>query len=144
MTLGVRFEETMRGHLQPLGGGQARAMELRAHVHAPGLLEVWRRAPMPLRGQVSIEGLFERAPTSGSIQLELRGLHRVTYDLSWRHEGSPLGRFYGWKTLSLRHLVRGWTELRGKVTYDGALLGDAVLHFDLKALPAFVRSMRPT
>ncbi len=142
MSLGVRFEETMRGHLHPLDGAPPLAMSLSASVHAPRVLRLWRRIPMTLTGHMTLEGSATGAPTKGTISLEVRGLRRVIYDLSWRLDDGQLGRFYGWKTLSVRHFVRGWTELKGQVTQRGELMGQATLQFDLKDLPAFLRSMR--
>jgi len=104
---------------------------------------MWLNNPMPLTGSMDIAGLVEGAPTTGTIELDLLGCQRLVYDLAWRDDEGVRGRFYGWKSLRVRHPLRSWTELTGQVLQGGALLGQGVLHFDLADLPAFLRSMRP-
>ena len=132
----------MRGHLASLSGGAPREMVLHAAVQAPSLRRMWFNSPMTIDGLVTIEGMVAHAEAAGSLEVDLLGCRRVVYDLGWRDTEGALGRFFGWKSLDLRHPLRSTTELKGKVMRSGELVGHATLHFDLKDLPSFVRSFR--
>ncbi|MGB0592174.1 MAG: hypothetical protein ACPGU1_21025 [Myxococcota bacterium] len=143
MSLGVRFQETMRGQLVPRDGAAPSTMTVNAHVQAPSVFGMWRGEPMSLYGNVAIVERLEATPASGTITVDLLGCHRIVYELSWRGDDGRLGRFYGWKSLGFNHLVQRWTNLEGQVIEGGALLGDAQLRFALSSLPAFLASIRP-
>ena len=143
MSLGLRFEETMRGPLSPRDGGPPVTMTVNAFVQATSVFGMWRGEPMSLYGSVAIAELLETTPTTGSITIDMLGCQRIVYDLTWRDDQGSLGRFYGWKTLGLRRLVERWTVLDGQVTQAGELLGHAQLRFALSSLPGFLASVRP-
>jgi len=117
-------------------------MVLHAAVQAASLRRMWLNTPMTIVGETSIEGMTEAAPTTGALEVDLLGCQRIVYDVAWRDDTGELGRFFGWKSLNLRHPVRSCTELQGKVLQSGVLIGHATLVFALEDLPSFVRSLR--
>jgi hypothetical protein len=143
MGVGLRFEETMRGHLAPATGAPPRSMTLRACVESTSITGLWLSEPMPLTGSMDIEGVVAAAPTTGTIEVDLLRCRRIVYDLAWLGTDGARGRFYGWKSLQLLSPLRSCTELTGKVVQEGKLVGEAVLRFDLRDLPAFLRTFRP-
>lgn len=143
MGVGIRFEETMRGHLAPLTGAERRRMTLHARVESPSLAGLWLNTPMTLTGTMELEGMGSAMPTTGTIEVDLLGCRRIVYDLGWRDADGAPARFFGWKSLSVRHLRQSVTELTGQVIEQGTLAGHATLRFDLADLPKFIGSLRP-
>jgi hypothetical protein len=143
MSVGVRFRETMQGQFIAHDGAAPASMVVHASVSAPSVRRLWLGEPMTLSGTVYIAHRLEATQTSGSIIVDLRDCRRIVYDLSWRDAEGRLGRFYGWKSLSITRLLRSWTELDGQVIEAGQLVGQARLRFDLSSLPQFLSSLRP-
>ena len=98
---------------------------------------------MQVTGHVTIAGHVTNATAEGAIELDLLGCRRVVYDLSWRNSEGLYSRFFGQKALRARRPIESWTTLKGHVHVGGALSGHATLRFDLRSLPAFLRTMRP-
>ena len=133
----------MRGHLAPATGSVPCTMTLQACVESTSIAGLWLSVPMPMTGSVDIDGLVEAAPMTGTLEVDLLGCQRIGYDVAWCGTDGVRGRFYGWKSLQLLSPLRSWTELTGKVVQDGELIGEAILRFDLRDLPAFLKTFRP-
>jgi NADP-dependent 3-hydroxy acid dehydrogenase YdfG len=143
---GFRIDEEMTGdhELEPgFGAPGRRPMSFRATWGADDV-GAWltRGAPLRLDGHVSIGGLVENAPCSGTLELRY-GEGRIRYAFDFTADGRPY--HYVGEKVNIRpwNLPTSHTTCVGRVTdADGRLVSTSVVHFRLARLPAFVASLR--
>ncbi|HEY3449835.1 MAG TPA: hypothetical protein VGK67_26005 [Myxococcales bacterium] len=152
--VGFQMDETMTGeHEFAPGFGPAgkRKLEFRvtwgpknvARWISPGSQEFLTQ---PLAGTVTVDGLCEAAPCTGTLELRYLGEHLIRYTFGFEAGGKKL-RYVGEK-----RDIRPWnlpvshTTCFGKITEveTGALVSTSVTHFRLRTLPGFLLSLRLT
>ena len=145
--LAFTFHEKMEGTVVRTGqAGDAgeRAFVFEFDVRAPSVLGFATTAVGEMVGTVHIDGLVRGAPARGRIEISPLYRSTIRYAFDFTGDDGRAYRFDGAKTTtSRRHLV-GWTTLPGKVfDADGAVWGEAVLHFSLRRdLRALLQSFR--
>lgn len=98
----------------------------------------------PLEGELTAEGLCERARCKGTLTLEYLGRRRIRYELDFVAGGAP-HRFVGEKVN-----IRPWNLLVSHTTCTGTivelatgkLVSTAVVTFRLRDLPKMLLSLR--
>jgi len=96
-------------------------------------------------GRVTMEGVADDAPAEGTLEISPVWRRRIRYAFTFTSKDGRRLRFDGSKRIGARHFLRSWTTLPGHV-YDaesGAALADVIARFDLRRLPALLRSFRP-
>ncbi len=98
-----------------------------------------------LEGDVTVEGLCERTPCSGTLEIDYFGTHtiRYTFDFevsgkNYHYEGEKVN-IKPWNLLFSHTTCFG--TLAEKAT--GILISTSVLYFRLRTIPSFLLSFRP-
>jgi hypothetical protein len=142
---GFRGDEEMTGHheLEPAFGLPGRRpMSFRVTWGADDVGAWLTGAPLRLDGRISVSGLVDDAPCSGTLELRY-GEGRIRYVLGFAADGRRY-QYVGEK-VNIRpwNLPTSHTTCFGRVTdADGRLVSTSVLLFRLKRLPALVASFR--
>lgn len=99
----------------------------------------------PLRGFVSIEGLCEKAPMEGIIEIDYFGRGTITYEFVFEVKG----KWYSYRGEKVN--IKPWNLLTSHTTcfgtlhgFDGDLISRSVTFFKLKTIPKFIKSFRFT
>jgi hypothetical protein len=98
-------------------------------------------------GVIEVDGLTDgQADCTGSLELDYFGDKKITYDLCFTARGMSF-RYLGEKThVDLRHpllLIKTHTTCYGAITDPGDhFVSKSVLHFDLRRMVEFARSIR--
>lgn len=144
-TIGFGFREKMSGTWQGTVEGFDRGkFSFDFDVRCPDVSR-------PLRilgsatGLVTMEGVAERVPAEGTLEIAPFWRRRIRYAFAFVGKDGRRYRFSGAKKIATRHLLRSWTTLPGHVYDDetGKSVADVVARFDLRRLPALLRSFRP-
>ena len=139
---GFGFSETMAGTIR-LTDGADRHLIFRLRAAVPQLGSYLRDGRTAITGDISIDGLAQDAPLSGSLWI---WPHRsiIRYAFSFRATAGQELTFTGQKDIRLFDFRRTITTLPAELkTADGEFLGRATVYFALADLPGFVRSFHP-
>lgn len=84
-------------------------------------------------GHVTMEGLAERAPAQGTLELAPFSKRSIRYEFHFTGKDGKTYRFDGSKSIRWRHAVRSWTTLPGRV-YDesDSAVADVIARFPLR------------
>jgi len=145
--LGFTFHEKMEGTVVrtgPAGDAGERSFVFAFDVRAPSVLGFATTAVGEMVGSVCIDGLASDAPARGRIEISPLYRSTIRYAFDFTGDDGRSYRFDGAKTTTARRHLVGWTTLPGKVfDADGAVWGEAVLHFSLRRdLRALLQSFR--
>ena len=139
---GFGFSETMAGTIQLTGGAESHVIfHLRAAV--PQLVSYLRDGRTDLSGDISIDGVAQAAPLSGSLWI---WPHRsiIRYAIAFRGDDGQELQLAGQKDIRLLDFRRTITTLPAELTTAaGESLGHATVYFALADLPTFLRSFHP-
>jgi hypothetical protein len=135
------FSEVMAG---PARVGERRGeLRLELDVTVPGLLVLWGDVEARLTGRVSVPGVADRAPATGTLLISPLRRRRLRYQLRFRADDGRELSLDGWKSVRLLRPLHTMTTLPATVyEADGRVLGEAVLRFDLRSLPRFLAGFR--
>ena len=139
---GFGFSETMAGTIQ-LAEGPARHVVFQLRAAVPQLAAYLRDGRTEIVGDISVDGLAQAAPLSGSLWI---WPHRriIRYAFTFRASDGQKLQFACQKDIRLLDFRRTITTLPAKLcTESGELLGHATVYFALADLPSFVRSFHP-
>jgi len=131
--LGFRFRETMRGAYHLLASPlEERAMEFTIAVRTKGFRRFLREQVAEIEGEVTLEGLAEKKPLTGTLGFKL-GEKRLPYGFSFKDDKGKVYRVRGQKDLSLLYLTDSVSTLPLTLFDDtDRELGRAVVRFDLR------------
>lgn len=149
-TGGLGFEETMSGyHVLRHGprAGERLPFAFTVQARSRTVLEFLgvRGGTIALAGEVRAAGLADRATLTGTLRISaMARLGLLTYDFSFRGDDGLEYRFHGTKDRRALHPLQTMTVLTGAVTgaQTGETVSEGTTRFDLRDLPAFVRSYR--
>jgi hypothetical protein len=146
MGLGFSFEETMSGSYYLLDAPLAeRAISFSIGARVDGMRQFLRDKTARIEGHVSVEGLAERCPLSGTLGLKLFAERRLPYLFTFRGDDGHEYRLQGQKDVTMIALLDTLTTLPASL-YDaaGREIGRSVLRFDARQdLTRFLRSWKP-
>ena len=150
--MGFRIQEVMTGQheFEPSFGEPGRRfMEFRVF-WGPGSLMEWanpfgeRFMTNQMEGTVTIEGLCDAAPCSGTLELRYFRDASIRYTFEFEHEGVPY-RYVGEK-MYIRPWNLAWshTTCYGRLTRreTGELVSVSLTHFRLRTALSFLTSFR--
>jgi hypothetical protein len=151
--LGFRMNEEMSGEheFEPGMGEPGRKAMVFRGTWGPDDVSAWINPKRPefltqkIDGRVTIEGLCDDAPFTGTLELRYFGEHKLRYAFEFKAKGKAY-RYVGEKVN-----VRPWnlpvshTTCFGVVTEaaSGKLVSKSVTYFRLSKLPSFLASLRP-
>lgn len=136
----LEFAETMAGTYSQDGGPERRLeFTVRARTAPSGVLS----GELELHGELTMEGVATRVPCEGRLLIRpLRSNATLTYDLAFvADDGTPL-TLHGEKNVSVSHPLAGMTTLHTEVSSGTERIGQGVLRFDVRDLPAWLWSFR--
>lgn len=146
--VGFKFAETMAGTLHRGDGAGKSPSEVpfsfRIDARCRTLTRYLQGAPMEIAGSVSIPGIAAERPLSGTLDIGLPLRRELVYAFSFVGDDGATYRFYGRKDVRYTNLLVTMTTLRGELFRNGETVGNATIYFDLKDLPSFLASWRPT
>ncbi len=144
-TIGFGFREKMSGTWEGTAEGLGRGkFSFDFDVRCPDVSH-----PLAIvgttKGLVTMEGVAERVPAEGTLEISPMWHRRIRYAFAFTGRDGRRYRFDGAKKIAARHLLTSWTTLPGHVYDDetGKPVADVVARFDLRRLPALLRSFRP-
>jgi len=140
----LRFHEVMEGVLTKPNERFDRAFRFEFDVEIPRCERAaWSIAIGDAVGRVWIDGACDGAVAKGTLEMSPIRKRRLRYAFDFEIAGKK-HHFDGYKTLSLRRPIHGWTTLPGKVVGpDGEEVASALLKFHLRRdLFDLVRSFR--
>jgi hypothetical protein len=139
---GFQFQETMSGSYTR--EGVERPIAFTARVRAPSLRRHLRDHTATIEGHVDAEGLAHHAVLAGTIIIDLLAGHRIRYEFGFTGDDGKPYRLAGQKDVRLAELVATMTTLPAEITDEkGTRWASALLKFDKRTLPDFLRSFRP-
>lgn len=139
---GFSFQEKMSGTWRPVGRPDfSRPAQFDCVATAPDIARYLRDGFMHLTGQIRIEGLAGLAPCEGFLKTLLPLTRRLQYEITFQGDDKKTYRLRGEKKVRYLQMTRTMTFLPAQIlTEDGQVIGEATLFFDLRNLPALVRS----
>jgi hypothetical protein len=137
------FSEVMAGPARLHGADGQRPLRLELDVVVPGLLKLWADTEATMTGRALLDTVADDASASGTLQIAPIRRRRLRYQLSFHAiDGRPL-RLDGWKSVSYLRPIRSMITLPATVyEADGSVFAEALLKFELRDLPSFLRSFR--
>jgi hypothetical protein len=137
------FSELMAGSVRLRGQDGERPMRLDLDVASPGLLVLWGDTDARLTGRVTLPGVADDPAAHGTLLIAPVRRRRLRYQLDFHAtDGRPL-HLDGWKSVRLLRPLHSMTTLPATVyEVDGSVLGEALLHFDVRDLPRFLAGFR--
>jgi hypothetical protein len=97
-----------------------------------------------LEGTVTIDGLCDQTPCTGSLELRYLKEHKIRYSFGFKVDGKAY-RYVGEKVdIQLWNLPRSHTTCFGRLFLlgTGELVSTSVTHFRIRSLPRFLASAR--
>lgn len=144
---GFEFCETMAGSFHLVESpADERPMSFTIRARSRGLLDFLRRPEVEIEGEIDAEGFADHRYLSGRLGLDLARTGTLPYSFEFTANDGRRCAFAGRKTVRPRDLLASMTVLPGVLVGDGgAVLGEALLRFDLRSdLLRFLRSFRTT
>ena len=150
--LGFRVDEVMTGQHEfdpKFGSPEKRPMEFRVTWGPKNILE-WANPAHDrfmlgdLEGTVTVDGLCDQAPCTGSLELRYLKDHTIRYSFGFQAGGQAY-QYIGEKVdIRLWNLPRSHTTCFGRLILQGTgeLVSTSVTHFRIRSLPRFVASVR--
>lgn len=139
----TRFAEVMAGAFRLAGEGRERPMRLELSADLPGVLRRWGDTEGGLTGRVHVPGWADDHAATGRLRVAPLAARRIRYTMDFTAEDGRRLRLDGWKSVAPRHPVRSMTSLPVTVTdADGAVVGDALLRFDLRDVARLAGGVR--
>ena len=140
--IGFTFHETMSGNCTR--EGEQRAFSFHVDVRSGSVLQYLTDRTATLSGHVDIEGLANHAVLVGTIVIDPLLGRLIRYEFGFTGDDGRPYRYAGQKDVEPRHPFDSMTTLPGEITDDkGQLWARALVHFDKRDLPSFLRSFRP-
>ena len=147
MNLGFLYTETLRGSFHPLDEPiLERPMQLCVNVRIKKVSDFLKDRIGALDGRLTMEGLADDVPVSGTIAFRWLEQYRLPYELTFRSNDGASYRLRGQRNLNLLALQDSVTTLVSSV-YDatGREVMRADLRFDARAdMGKLLRSVRLT
>lgn len=151
--LGFRMDEVMSGEHEfdpRFGSPGKRPMEFRVtwgprHILQWGNPSHHRFMVGDLEGTVTIDGLCDHTPCTGSLELRYLKDHTIRYSFGFK-QGNQSYKYIGEKiNIRLWNLPRSHTTCFGRLILAGTgeLVSTSVTHFRLRSLLRFIASARP-
>lgn len=150
--IGFRMDEVMIGEHEfdpKFGSPGKRPMEFRV-TWGPKHVLRWANPAHhgfmvgELEGTVTIDGLCDHTPCTGSLELRYLKEHKIRYSFGFK-EGGQSYRYLGEKVdIHLWNLPRSHTTCFGRLFLlgTGELVSTSVTHFRIRSLPRFLASVR--
>ena len=150
--IGFRMDEIMIGEHEfdpKFGSPGKRPMEFRV-TWGPKRLLQWANPASDrfmvgeLEGTVTIDGLCDQTPCTGSLELRYLKEHKIRYSFGFKVDGRSY-RYVGEKAnIRLWNLPRSHTTCFGRLFLlgTGELVSTSVTHFRIRSLPRFLASAR--
>ncbi len=135
----LRFRESMYGTLRK-ETGRPLPFEFTVNVEARRLKDWLLARPLMMTGEVTLEGHAVAAPLEGTLRIGLPFDRRLEYAFTFRDRGGKLCRFYGEKKVYVTRFPSTMSTLKGQLFCDGVPLGEGILRFRWRDLPAFLGS----
>jgi hypothetical protein len=142
---GFLFRETMSGSYHLLDKPtEDRAIAFTISAHVDSLRRFARDKMARIEGEVTLEGLADKRPLTGTLGLLLFAEQRLPYEFTFRGDDGKKYTFKGEKDVLLATLPDSITTLPASLFDDeGREIGRAVVRFDLRGdLVKFVKSFR--
>jgi hypothetical protein len=137
-----QFKETMRGRLEQPDGGFA-SFEFTITARARSYVSYILGESLVVNGAVSLQGVTEGVPVTGTLKVALPVSRFLSYDLCFKAPDGSLYRYIGRKDIRYIHFFRTMSWLKGMLFRNGEPVGPAELWFSYRELPAFLFSFRP-
>jgi hypothetical protein len=142
---GFVFRETMSGNYYLLERPtEDKALSFTIAAHVESLRRFVRDKTARIEGEVTMEGIGERRPLSGTLGLLLFQEQRLPYEFTFRGDDGKRYTFRGEKDVLIATLPDSITTLPASVfDEDGKEIARAVVRFDLKGdLVKLIKSFR--
>ncbi|MGK4009266.1 hypothetical protein WMF31_42090 [Sorangium sp. So ce1036] len=144
---GFEFCETMAGSFHLVESpADERPMSFTIRARSRGLRKFLRRPEVEIEGEIDAEGFADHRYLSGRLGLDVARTGTLPYAFEFTANDGRRCAFAGRKTLRAGDLLSSMTVLPGVLVTDGgAVIGEALLRFDLRSdLLRFLRSFRTT